>query len=52
MPVLDDRVVSLHGKYRIALSFPDLGMGRFMKIMSTPGDIADAQRTLAEKTKE
>ena len=44
--VLEDRVVSLHGKYRIALSFPDLSMGTFMKIVSTPGDIADAQRTL------
>ena len=31
----------LHGKYRIALSWPDLTMGTFMKIMSTPGDIED-----------
>lgn len=49
MLVLKDRVVSLHGKYRIALSFPDLSMGTFMKIMSTPGDIADAQKIIAEK---
>ena len=47
MLVLKDKVVSLHGKYRIALSFPDLSMGTFMKIVSTPGDIADAQRTVA-----
>ncbi|NDV61645.1 hypothetical protein G0Q06_04200 [Puniceicoccales bacterium CK1056] len=46
MLVLDNRVVSLHGKYRIALSFPDLKMGTFMKIMSTPGDIAKAQESL------
>ena len=31
----------LHGKYRIALHWPDLTMGTFMKIMSTPGDIED-----------
>jgi hypothetical protein len=47
MLVLKDKVVSLHGKYRIALSFPDLSMGTFMKIGSTPGDIADALRTVA-----
>ncbi len=44
--VLEDRAVMLHGKYRIALSFPDLSMGTFMKIVSTPGDIADALRNL------
>ncbi|RKX35683.1 MAG: hypothetical protein DRP71_02755 [Verrucomicrobia bacterium] len=49
MLVLKDKVVSLHGKYRIALSFPDLSMGTFMKIVSTPGDIANAQRTVASK---
>jgi len=31
----------LHGKYRIALHWPDLTMGTFMRIMSTPGDIED-----------
>ena len=30
---------SLAGKYRIALHWPELTMGTFMKIMSTPGDI-------------
>ncbi|MEX0321254.1 MAG: hypothetical protein AB3N63_03805 [Puniceicoccaceae bacterium] len=47
--VLDGKVVSLHGKYRIALSFPDLKMGTFMKIMSTPGDIRDAQKSLVSE---
>ncbi len=36
------QVTMLHGKYRIALFWPDLTMGTFMKIMSTPGNIEDA----------
>jgi hypothetical protein len=35
------KVTMLHGKYRIALHWPELTMGTFMKIMSTPGDIED-----------
>ena len=38
----------LHGKYRIALHWPELTMGTFMKIMSTPGDIEDALEGLCE----
>lgn len=38
----------LHGKYRLALHWPDLTMGTFMKIMSTPGDIEDALEGLCE----
>ena len=38
----DNKATMLHGKYRIALHWPDLTMGTFMKIMSTPGDIEDA----------
>ncbi len=38
----------LHGKYRIALHWPDLTMGTFMKIMSTPGDIKDAMEELCQ----
>lgn len=37
----------LHGKYRIALYWPELTMGTFMKIMSTPGDIEDTLKALA-----
>lgn len=37
--VMGDEVHMLHGRYRIALSFPDLTMGTFSKIMSTPGAI-------------
>ena len=51
MLVLKDRTVMLHGKYRIALSFPDLSMGTFMKIVSTPGNIADALRALVKNEK-
>jgi len=47
--VMKDRVVMLHGKFRIALSFPDLSMGTFMKIVSTPGNIADYFENLVKK---
>jgi hypothetical protein len=42
-------VTMLAGKYRIALYWPELTMGTFMKIMSTPGDIEDM---LSEITKQ
>lgn len=38
----------LHGKYRIALHWPNLTMGTFMKIMSTPGDIEDTFEELCQ----
>jgi len=37
--VVNNEVHMLHGRFRIALSFPDLTMGTFMKIVSTPKDI-------------
>lgn len=37
--IVDKKAVIMHGRYRIALSFPDLTMMTFSKIMSTPGDI-------------
>lgn len=41
----------LHGRFRIAISFPDLGMGTFMKIVRAPGAIEEAARkvTTVEK---
>lgn len=36
MLVTGNEVHMLHGRFRIALSFPDLTMGTFTKIMSTP----------------
>ena len=38
----------LHGRYRIALHWPELTMGTFMKIRSTPGDVKDAFEALCE----
>lgn len=40
--------VMMHGRYRIALAFPDLTMTTFGKIMSTPGDIEDLLRSVTE----
>lgn len=38
----------LHGRYRIALHWPELTMGTFTKIMSTPGDIKGMLKDLCE----
>ena len=47
--ILQNKTASiLPGKYRIALHWPELTMGTFMKIMSTPGDI---KSSLEELTK-
>jgi len=44
----DKEVTMLHGRYRIALHWPELGMGTFMKIMSTPGNIEDFMLDITE----
>ena len=41
-------VTMLHGKFRIALSFPDLSMGQFMKIRNAPSAIKDIAKSLIE----
>jgi uncharacterized protein (DUF302 family) len=46
--VTGNEVHMLHGRFRIALSFPDLKMGTFTKIMSSPGDIKDLLKTVVE----
>jgi hypothetical protein len=38
------KALMLHGKFRIAQSFPDLGMGTFMKISGAPGGIEQELR--------
>ncbi len=43
-----NKATMLHGKYRIALHWPELTMGTFMKIMSTPGNIEDALEAVCE----
>ncbi len=44
----DNKATMLHGRYRIALHWPALTMGTFMKIMNTPGDIEKALKGLCE----
>ncbi len=44
--VSDKTAYMLHGKFRIALSFPDLSMGQFMKIRNAPSDIKKAAKSL------
>ena len=46
--VMDNEVHMLHGRFRIALAFPDLTMGTFTKIMSTPGDIEDMMKEVVK----
>lgn len=46
--VVNGEVHMLKGRYRIAIAFPDLTMGTFTKIMSTPGDIEDLLKQLVE----
>ena len=47
--IVDKKAFMLHGRYRIALSFPDLTMMTFSKIMSTPGDIKDVLKAYTEQ---
>lgn len=46
--VSDGTVYMLHGKFRIALDFPDLTMGTFMKISGAPSAIEETLRAVAE----
>lgn len=39
--VVDNRVNHLFARFRIALGWPDVGMGTFMRIVETPGLIRD-----------
>jgi hypothetical protein len=45
--VSDNTVFMLHGKFRIAVDFPDLTMGTFMKISGAPSAIENALRQVA-----
>ena len=45
--VSGNKVYALHARFRIALSFPDLGMGTFTKIISAPGAIQASLRAAA-----
>lgn len=42
------KATMLHGRYRLALHWPELTMGTFMKISGTPGDYKDVFEALCE----
>lgn len=44
----DKKATMLAGKYRLALSWPELSMGTFMKIVSTPGNIEDTLEAICK----
>ena len=46
--LMGNTAVMMHGRYRIALAFPDLTMTTFSKIISTPGAIEDLMRSVTE----
>ena len=43
-----NEVTMLHGRFRFALYWPELKMKTFTKIMSSPGDVEDAMKSLFE----
>jgi hypothetical protein len=45
--VSDGSVYMLHGKFRIAIDFPDLSMGTFMKISGAPSAIEEKLKLVA-----
>jgi hypothetical protein len=47
--LIDNKAVMLHGKFRFALHWPELSMGQFMKISSTPGDVEDFFEMITEE---
>ena len=45
--VVDKEVGAPHGRFRIALAFPDVGMGQFMRISSLPNVIMETMGAVA-----
>lgn len=45
--VVNNEVGSPHGRFRIALAFPDVGMGQFMRISSLPNVIMETMGEVA-----
>jgi len=43
-----NEITILHGRFRFALHWPELKMKTFTKIMSSPGDVEDAMKSLFE----
>lgn len=50
--VVDNVVSSPHGRYRIALAFPDVSMGQFMRISSLPNVIMETMGAVAGAEKK
>jgi len=47
--IVDNKVYALYARFRIALSWPELGMGQFMGIFSAPHVIHDTMSKVASK---
>lgn len=45
--VVDRTVASPHARFRVALAFPDVGMGQFMRISSLPNAVMQAMGAVA-----
>ncbi len=45
--IVNNEVESPHGRFRIALAFPDVGMGQFMRISSLPNTIMETMGEVA-----
>jgi hypothetical protein len=45
--VMGKEIHALHARYRLAVSFPDTGMGTFMRISHIPGEINDTLSQVA-----
>ncbi|MHB1143728.1 MAG: hypothetical protein ACYCZS_02385 [Thiobacillus sp.] len=50
--VINNEVGSPHGRFRIALAFPDVGMGQFMRISSLPNVIMETMSAVAGAEKK
>lgn len=49
--VVNNRVNHLFARYRIALGWPEVGMGTFMRIVEAPGIIRETLKAVAEEAK-
>jgi hypothetical protein len=47
--IVGNKVYALYARYRIALAWPDLGMGQFMGIINAPDAIRDIMNRVASK---
>ncbi|MDP3699388.1 MAG: hypothetical protein Q8R72_00620 [Hylemonella sp.] len=47
--IVDNKVYALYARFRIALAWPELGMGQFMRIMGAPNAIQDIMTRVATK---